>query len=543
MSEMLFLLLGGVGLFLLGMMLMTDGLKLAAGPALERVLSQGTSTRWRSLLSGMSITALLQASGAVTVATLGFVNSGLLTFERAMWVIFGSNVGTTFTAWLVALLGFSIKIDVYAMPLVGLGAFLRIFAPAGRARALGTALAGFGLLFLGIDGLKSAFEDLGRSYALPDNLGDGWTGALWMLVVGFFMTMLMQSSSASVALILTAVAGQMVSLENAAAAVIGANIGTTSTAMLAVIGATADAKRLALVHVIFNVITGTVALLLLPLFVGGLLLVGSRWELVQTPALFLAAFHTAFNLLGVLLMIPLAPRMTRRLLGWFGHKVNLAKPQHLDTNVLEVPQLALRALLLEFHHVYQLMVEQIMAVTAAKDDEQRAQRVQDLRALLEKLTEYISLLSRQTLSGKIAQSLSSGWRIAQYWYSVLEALDELALQRPHAQASTARIDPWYKHMSAHYQSHPPEKCESDIDIGFNARLKILEDEYQALKEGIFQQAARHEINAKAINRQLEYLSQCKRVEEQFGKGRTQLMQLQNSLAGLSHVPQAAAAAV
>ncbi len=529
MTDMLFVLLGGVGLFLLGMMLMTDGLKLAAGPALEVVLSRWTSTRWRSLISGISFTALLQSSSAMTVATLGFVNSGLLTFERATWVIFGSNVGTTFTAWLVALLGFSIKIEVYAMPLVGLGAFLRIFVPPGRLRASGTALAGFGLLFLGIDGLKGAFADLGASYSFAGNIPEGVAGAFWMVVVGFFMTVLMQSSSAAVALILTALVGQMLSLEAAAAAVIGANIGTTSTALLAVIGATPEARRLAMVHVVFNVITGVVALLLLPLFVTALLLIGERWVMVQTPGLFLALFHSAFNLLGVLLMIPLSERLNRRLQGFFGQGIDLSKLQYLDANVRAVPQLAVRALLLELHHIYGLIVEQMESVVSQANGEEQSRQRDELRALLEKVADYMALLSRQMLPGKLAQALTYCWRIIPYWYSVLEALDELAKQQPHLGAATQQLNSWIRHVISHHKKHLPQALDTDIDIGFNASLKTFDDEYQALKEEVLQAASRHQINAKTMNRQLEYLSQCRRAQQQFGKARTQLVQLQNSV--------------
>jgi phosphate:Na+ symporter len=144
------LLLGGVGLFLLGMALMTDGLKMAAGPALGAIISSSTQTRWRGLLSGIVVTAMVQSSSAVTVAAIGFVNAGLLTLGQSLWVLFGSNVGTTMTGWLVALVGLKIKVDAAALPLIGLGMALRISGPQTRRGAIGGALTGFGVLFLGI---------------------------------------------------------------------------------------------------------------------------------------------------------------------------------------------------------------------------------------------------------------------------------------------------------------------------------------------------------------------------------------------------------
>ena len=156
------LLVGGVGLFLLGMFLMTDGLKMAAGPALGRVLTSSTQTRMRGLFSGLLVTALVQSSGAVTVAAIGFVNAGLLTFGQSLWVLFGANVGTTMTGWLVALLGFSFKIEAAALPMIGIGMALRLSGPELRRGAAGNALAGFGVLFLGIGFLQQAFPGHGQ---------------------------------------------------------------------------------------------------------------------------------------------------------------------------------------------------------------------------------------------------------------------------------------------------------------------------------------------------------------------------------------------
>lgn len=161
------MLLGGLGLFLLGMLLMTDGLKQAARPLLGRVLGWSTRTRWRGLLAGMLVTALVQSSSAVTVATIGFVNAGLLDLGQSLWVLFGANVGTTATGWLVVLIGFKIKIEVAALPPIGVGMGLRLSGPQTRRAALGTALTGFGVLFLGIGFLQQAIVIDGHSKPLP----------------------------------------------------------------------------------------------------------------------------------------------------------------------------------------------------------------------------------------------------------------------------------------------------------------------------------------------------------------------------------------
>ena len=248
-------LVGGVGLFLLGMRFMTQGLRMAAGRALRNILGKWTRTVFRGILSGFLITALVQSSSAVTVAVIGFVNAGLMSLSQTVGMIYGSNVGTTVTGWIVAAVGLDVNIKALALPLIGLGAVLRLIGENDRRAHLGDALAGFGLFFLGIEVLQSSFMGIGKSVSL-DAGGGGILGVTIFLGIGFGLTTLMQSSSAAMAVVLTACAGGLVPLTSAAGAVIGTNIGTTSTAALSAIGATANARKVAWVHVIFNLVTG-----------------------------------------------------------------------------------------------------------------------------------------------------------------------------------------------------------------------------------------------------------------------------------------------
>ncbi|MCK5194926.1 MAG: Na/Pi cotransporter family protein, partial [Desulfobulbaceae bacterium] len=268
--SMLGSLVGGIGLFLLGMRMMTDGLKYAAGSSLRNILESSTRTPFLGICTGALLTSLVQSSSAVTVATIGFVNAGLVDLGHAISLIYGSNIGTTMTGWLVSLVGFKINIKIFALPAIGLGMFLRIARPEGRYGALGDVFAGFGLFFVGIDVLKTAFGSLGHDIHIAGLAGEGVLAILLFVGIGFLLTFLMQSSSAAIAIILTAVAGGIVPLYDAAAVVIGANVGTTSTAALSVIGATPNAKRLAGVHVLFNIFTGLGALLALPFLLFGL---------------------------------------------------------------------------------------------------------------------------------------------------------------------------------------------------------------------------------------------------------------------------------
>lgn len=299
-------LLGGIGLFLLGMILMTDGLKTAAGDALRRVLLRFTGGPFRAMLSGATITALVQSSSATTLTTIGFVSAGILTFQQAVGVVFGANLGTTSTGWLVSLLGFKVSISSWALPMVGVGALLNLLG-RGRLRAVGLALAGFGLIFVGIDQLQAAMAAVATRIDPSMFPGDSFAGRLALVGIGVVMTVVMQSSSAAVATTLAALHSQAVGLEQAAALVIGQNIGTTVTAGIAAIGASTAAKRTALAHTLFNALTGVVAFLVLPSFVKL-----TRWVADDLDgaagggdaAVALAVFHTLFNVLGVALLLP-----------------------------------------------------------------------------------------------------------------------------------------------------------------------------------------------------------------------------------------------
>jgi phosphate:Na+ symporter len=223
------------------------------------------------------------------------------------------------TGWLVALAGVDFKIEAIALPLVGVGMVLHLTAQGRRRGALGLALAGFGTLFLGIDVLRDAFSGVGAALDLPA-FGGGALALVAQVLTGAAMTVLMQSSSAALAVALTAAQGGVLPLEAAAAVVVGANLGTTVKALLAAIGATPNAKRAALGHVIFNLLTAGVALLILPFLLAGILALGAALRLEAGPAPTLALFHTVFNLLGVVLMWPLAARLARFLEQPFPHR-------------------------------------------------------------------------------------------------------------------------------------------------------------------------------------------------------------------------------
>ncbi len=419
MTSTLANLAGGLGLFLLGMSMMTEGLKLAAGPSLERLLAGATRTRWHALGSGVLITALVQSSSAVTVAAIGFVNAGLLGLSGALWVLFGANVGTTMTGWIVALIGLKLKIEALALPLIGIGAATRLSGLGKRRGAFGGALAGFGLLFLGIALLQQSFTGLATQISLPQ--GEDALAVVAQLGIGILLTILMQSSSASMTIALTAAQGGLLTAQGAAAVVIGANVGTTVTAMLAAIGATPNARRASAAHVIFNALTGTVALLLLPWLVSAIAAGRKALGLPGDPATSLALFHTVFNLLGVLLMWPFADALSRWLQRRFrARESDEGAPRFLDDTVLAVPALAVEALHRE--------IERIGAISRrilhrALDGADTATLTADLTAterLAAAAQAFIERMNLATMSEDSAERVASALRTLRDHESVVE---------------------------------------------------------------------------------------------------------------------------
>lgn len=338
MTLLVFHLLGGIGLFLMGMILLTDGLKAFAGDSLRKALVRFTGKPYKAFLSGALVTTLVQSSSATTVAVIGFVSAGLLTFSQAVGVVLGASLGTTATGWMVSVLGLKVSIGFYALPVIGLGAFMRLLA-RGRWAALGMALAGFGIIFIGIDALQTGMADLENWVDLGALPSEGLVAQVVMTIAGIFMTVVMQSSSAAMATTLTALHTGSIQFEQAASLVIGAAIGTTITGALAAIGASVSAKRTALAHVTFNLATGVIALILLPVFLWGIDWLQEHAGL-NPGAVSLAAFHTAFISLGVILFLPFVrpfAKLIERILPDTGPSLT----RHLDDSLLLVPAVAL----------------------------------------------------------------------------------------------------------------------------------------------------------------------------------------------------------
>ena len=411
---------GGLGLFLFGMGLMSDGLKKVAGQKLKNLLESLTKHRVIAVLVGALTTCLIQSSSATTVMTVGFVNAGLLTLKQALCVVLGANVGTTVTAGLVSVLAV-FKITNYALPLVGAGFLINVLGKTERNRSIGQVMIGFGLLFLGIHFMKEAFDPLKDSQGVQEALI--WLGRNPLLAVlaGTAITMLLQSSSASIAII------QMLAFQGAFGTdwhlvlqvtipyILGDNIGTTITAQLAALRSSRNAKRTAMGHTIFNVIGVTY---MLPLVWIGWFSHAVEWltpgQLGQNTIMTNIFFaHFMFNAFNTIVFLPFIDGLAAIVVKIIPiTKAELAqKPVILEKHLLNTPVIALEQAKREIIRMSQTAKDALMRSINGIIDNDRKEFgiVRDLEDFIDMLqleiTSYLSALSRRNLSDEVSIEL------------------------------------------------------------------------------------------------------------------------------------------
>ncbi len=362
----------GVAVFLFGMLSLEEGFKAFTGGVLEKILRKTTDKLWKSLSFGIVATTLMQSSSLVSVITISFLSAGLIALTQGIGIIFGANLGTTTGAWIIA--GFGIKVDIaaYAMPMLVFGVIL-VFQKSKAANGIGYVLAGLGFLFLGIAYMKTGFEAIGQSINLADYAVPGVKGLLLYTAIGMAATVVMQSSHATLVLTIAALAAGQITYPNALALAIGSNVGTTITAILGALSANVAGRRLAGAHLIFNIITGAIAIIFINFLI---VLVDDVSNFMGIAAddwtLKLAVFHTIFNIIGIVVMIPLINVLVNALEKFFVEKEEIAgvsQPLFIKDVVLEMPDTALEAMTKETAHlarnVFMLLTR---ALSLSRDD-------------------------------------------------------------------------------------------------------------------------------------------------------------------------------
>ncbi len=350
----------GVAIFLFGMLSLEEGFKTFTGGTLERTLKASTNRLWKSLTFGVVTTSIMQSSSLVSIITISFLSAGLLGLSSAIGIIFGANLGTTTGAWLVAGFGLKVNLSTYAMPMLVFGIVL-VFQSAKTLKGMGYVLGGLGFLFLGIHFMKEGFDAIGQTINLAEYAITGYAGVFAFAGIGILATIIMQSSHATLVLILAALAAQQISYENALALAIGSNVGTTITAIIGALGSGTNGRRLAAAHLIFNAVTAVIAII----GIYQLIKVVSWLSLhlgisADNYTLQLAVFHTLFNLIGVLVMLPLLKPLVKLLEWLFADRpIEVESPLYLNDAILEMPDAAVEAVRKETARLYDLAVDVI----------------------------------------------------------------------------------------------------------------------------------------------------------------------------------------
>ncbi len=336
--DVLFKVIGGLGIFLFGMENMSGGLQKIAGDRLRKIIAALTSNRFIATFIGVLLTAIVQSSSVTTVMVVGFVNASLMTLSQALGVILGANIGTTVTGWILVL-----KIGKYGLPLVGIGAIIYMFVKSDRKKTKALTLMGFGMIFLGLELMKDGLHPLRSMPQFVEMFhkfnADTVSGMLLAACVGALMTSIVQSSSATLGITIALATQGLLDGHTAVALVLGENVGTTITAVLASIGANANAKRAAYAHTIVNVVGVTWVLSIFPFY---LKFLGTLADPTANIARYIATAHTMFNVTNVIIFLPLITFLAKLLEKFVSEKeVKVVRVTHLDKRMLETPSLAI----------------------------------------------------------------------------------------------------------------------------------------------------------------------------------------------------------
>jgi len=429
--------LGALAFFIYGMKLMSEGIQRAAGSQLRNILRSMTKNRYLGVFTGFLITALVQSSSATTVMTVSFVNAGLLTLVESAGVMMGANIGTTVTGWIIALLGFKVKLSAYSIPLLALGVPLH-FSSKGKRKYWGEFLIGFAILFLGLSYLKNAVPDIGSSGALDwiKSFSDyGILSRIFFVFVGALVTVIVQSSSAAMAITLTLVYAGWLPLDVAAAMVLGENIGTTITAELASLVGNTNAKRSARIHSMFNIIGVTWMVFLLPWAMELITTIVENFthifesnakiktkdldqgQIMNTYKL--AAFHTLFNITNVLLLLGFVPWLVKAAI-WSVKGIEEDKEDQglkFIGTAIKTPELATVELQKEAGHFGEVVsrmsgyARTLVNETDAKKQKKMLKKLKKYEKISDEMekeiTEYITKLGSSEITPKTSMRLRS----------------------------------------------------------------------------------------------------------------------------------------
>jgi len=406
-TELIFSLIGGLGFFFFGMKIMSEGLKKIAGERLKTILHVATKLPIIGILIGALVTCFIQSSSATTVMVVGFVNAGLLALKQAISVVMGANIGTTFTAWLVSAMSV-FKITHYALPLVGIGFAVNTFAKTKNAKFWGQVIMGFGILFIGLGFMKDAFVPLKESQGIKDAFARFSDNPLLGILVGMVFTILLQSSSATIAIVQVLAFSGVISFPAAIPVILGDNIGTTITAQLAAMGTNINARRTAMSHTLFNVIG--VAYMLFFVYTGWFVKLIDfiiPGNITPKNIMFcIAVSHSLFNVINAVIFLPFIGLLEKACIWLVPKKKGTIEmgPQYLEKHLLETPSIAMAQAQKETVRMLEIASESVSAAMHSflRDDLSKLKPIPELEQAVDNLqseiTQYLIELSQKNLT-------------------------------------------------------------------------------------------------------------------------------------------------
>jgi phosphate:Na+ symporter len=524
-------LIGSLGLFLFGMKMLSESLQKVAGDKMRAVLAAMTSNRFKGIITGLLVTTIIQSSSATTVMVVSFVNAGLLTLVQSIGVIMGANIGTTITAWIISLLGFKFSISSISLPLIGIG-FPLVFSKSVTRKSWGELILGFAMLFLGLDFMKNSVPNISESPEILEFLaqytGHGIFSTLLFIAIGTIITIVIQSSSATMALTLVMCNNGWVSFDLAAAMVLGENIGTTITANIAAAVANISAKRAARAHLIFNlfgvlwmlfvfhIFTATIGNVIVDL--GG----DSPYNNPESVPIALSIFHSSFNIINTLLLVfftPFIVKVVTRLVPQREPEEEEFRLQHIGIGLLSTAELSLlqakKEIVTYAKRTYKMygFLKDLFAETNDKnfkDIYDRIEKYEDISDRVEvEIATYLTKVSSHGLSEESSRRLQAMFKII----SDIESISDSNYTLAKTLRRKRKANIWFNQDIRDNLNH----MFTLVDTSFSVMLNNLEEGYANINLGPAYEAE-EKINQFRNKLRKEHLKNVEQVKYKYQAG-------------------------
>ncbi|MEB6412730.1 Na/Pi cotransporter family protein [Staphylococcus saprophyticus] len=493
--EIIFTFIGGLGIFLYGIKQMGDGLQAAAGDRLRNILNTFTSNPIIGVLAGMIVTILIQSSSGTTVITIGLVSAGFMTMRQAIGVIMGANIGTTVTAFIIG-----IDIGAYALPILAIGAFLMFFIQKRKVKNIGMILFGFGALFYGLELMSGAVKPLADLEGFKQLMLDMSSNPIYGLIAGTILTVVIQSSSATIGILQGFFANDLISLHGALPVLLGDNIGTTITAVLASLAGSLAAKRVAAVHVMFNVIGASIFLIILPLYQMAIEWMQSLLNL--KPEMVIAFAHGTFNVTNTLIQLPFI-----FVLAWVVTKIvpgedlnEKYKPRNLDRNLINrAPSIALQEAQEEIQNIGHMTFSMLKNVNEYDDKKERdiMHKHAAIDNMNDNVRQYLTKISEKKLSKKDAERMTVLQDVNRTILKVAGLSEAYLLDKKKEQTNQVQISEKAEASINRLYDHVTTSFDKTIDM-FDVYDRVKRDEIVKISNESYR--LEHDLRKKHIKR-------------------------------------------